>query len=173
MDLEPLHALVRVKGLGDRVSIEPRFVGDEEIAGIFGPGTVAVFPYREIDASGVLFQALGHGRPVVASRLGAFAEMLRDGAQGHLVPPENAQSLADALAHLVEDRVFAARCAAAALDLSSRAVTWEAVARETEQVYMAAIAAGTRARAGASLPAGRSRATEISRSTRKITGGNC
>ena len=79
-------------GVADRLHIEPRFVADADIPALFGPGVVALFPYREIEASGVLSIALARGRPVIASRLGNFAEMIEDGVQGLLVPPGDADA---------------------------------------------------------------------------------
>jgi glycosyltransferase involved in cell wall biosynthesis len=137
MDLAPLQALAAACG---RVDIEPGFIADDAVAGLFAPGTVAVFPYREIEASGVLFVALAHGRPVVASRLGSFAESLVDGVQGHLVPPDDVASLATALAHLITDRAFAAHCARAAGRLARSVADWPSIACDTASLYRDAIA---------------------------------
>ena len=56
MDSSPCASLRRNGGV--EPGLEPRFVPDEELPALFGPGTVAVFPYREIEASGVLTLAL-------------------------------------------------------------------------------------------------------------------
>lgn len=141
MDLAPLHALVEAHGLGGSVSIEPRFVADADIPALFGHGTVAVFPYRELETSGVLPQALAHGRPVVASRLGVFGETLVDGVHGHLVPPDDVPALAEALRHLAGDRAFTAACARQALALSDATESWDSIAQRTAAAYAEAGAA--------------------------------
>lgn len=138
MDLAPLYALIQAHGLQDSVSIEPRFVVDAEIPVLFGPGTVAMFPYRELEVSGVLPQALGCGRPIVASRIGVFAETLQDGVHGHVVPPDDPEALATAMRHLIENRRFAATCARNALALSATSESWDAIARRTAIAYEAA-----------------------------------
>lgn len=173
MDLAPLQAQVARLGIADRVAIEPRFVADAEIPAVFGPGTVAVFPYREIDTSGVLYQALEHGRPVVAARIGTFAELLADGVHGVLAEREDVASLAAALARLIEDRDLAAGCARRVGELCETGTGWDAVARDTQGIYAAAIAGRARSREAGPASAGTSRATEVSSSVRKITGGNC
>ena len=139
MDLAPLLERVRALGLGTRFTLEPRFVADTEVAGLFTPGTVVVFPYREIEASGVLSLALAHGRPVVATALGSFCEVLRDGVQGLLVPPDDAPALAAALGRMIGDRAFAARCGVEAGMLARSIPSWEDIGRETTHVYRAAI----------------------------------
>lgn len=135
MDLAPLLALAERLGVRGRLDVEPRFVRDDEMPGLFGPGVVAVFPYREIEASGVLSIALACGRPVVASDLGNFAETLTDGVEGHLVPPGDAAALAGAMAHLLRDRAFAASCAAAARRLVDAVPGWDEIGRLTAGVY--------------------------------------
>lgn len=186
MDLAPLEALLATHSLaGDgpgQIAIEPRFVADAEVPELFGPGAVAMFPYREIDTSGVLPQALAQARPVVATRLGVFAETLTDGVHGHLVPMDDAPALTKALAHLIEDRAFAAACSHNARALSDATDSWDTIAERTAAIYRAAGAAdrgaadrgAMRGAADANrVPPGARRATVMSNSTRNSTGGNC
>jgi glycosyltransferase involved in cell wall biosynthesis len=138
MDMAPLHALAARGGVGDQISFESRFVHDDEVDALFGAGTVAVFPYREIEASGVLFLALAHGRPVIASDLGSFSETVVDGAHGRLVPPGDVSALTDALAHMIADRGFAASCAGNARMLADAVPSWDEIGRRTAGAYAAA-----------------------------------
>jgi glycosyltransferase involved in cell wall biosynthesis len=45
----------------------------------------------------VILQALAVGTPVVATAIGGSPEVIRDGATGRLVPPNDAQALAAAI----------------------------------------------------------------------------
>ena len=135
MDLAPLQRSAAALGVADRVAFEPRFVADEEVAGLFAPGTVAAFPYREIEASGVLGLAITHGRPILATRLGGFTESVEDGVHGLLVPPEDTAALSAAMARLVSDRDFAAACAAHVRRLTATVPTWRQIARSTADLY--------------------------------------
>lgn len=139
MDLKPLRALADRLGVGRALVIEPRFVGDAEVPGLFPPGSVAVFPYREIEASGVLSIALACGRPVLASRLGNFAETVQDGAQGYLVSPGDAPALSAAMTRLLADRTLAASCAAAARRLADMVPDWDEIGRRTAGAYQEAL----------------------------------
>ena len=133
MDIAPLQDAARRAGVA--VDWQTEFVPDSAIAGLFGPGAVAVFPYREIEASGVLFLALAHGRPIIASSLGAFAELLVDGQHGHLVPPGQLEPLTAAMRHMAEDRTFAAHAAATVADFAKSIPGWEEIARRTVSTY--------------------------------------
>lgn len=137
MDLEPVIQLAAASGISDRLRIEPRFVPDEEVPSLFGPDVVAVFPYREIEASGVLSIAIARGRPVIASRLGSFAETIDDGVQGLLVPPDDVTALRDAMARMIADRGFAASCAAGSRLLAQSVPSWDDIAQRTLRVYSA------------------------------------
>ncbi len=135
MDLEPIHRLAQRLGVADRVAIEPRFVSDEEVNAIFVPGVIATFPYREIEASGVLSLAITFGRPILAARLGGFIEAVQDGEHGLLVPPEDAAQLSAAMARFVAERDFAAACAARVRALTASVPTWPEIARRTVELY--------------------------------------
>jgi glycosyltransferase involved in cell wall biosynthesis len=139
MDLDPLLSRVRTLGLEERFELEARFVPDTEVPALFSPGTIVVFPYREIEASGVLSLALAHGRPVIATALGSFSDILCDGKQGLLVPPNDAPALAEALSRMIGNRPFAAQCAIEARALSLTIPSWEDIGRDTTAVYREAI----------------------------------
>jgi phosphatidylinositol alpha-mannosyltransferase len=51
----------------------------------------------------VLLEAMAAGRPIVASQIPGYAEVLEDGAEGLLVPPKSPSALASALTRLLED----------------------------------------------------------------------
>lgn len=142
MDLEPLHQLARQRKVADRVTVEPRFVDDAEVGSIFAPGVVASFPYREIEASGVLSLAITFGRPLLAARLGGFIEAVQDGEHGLLVPPEDVGALSVAMARFIGDREFAAACATHVLALTRCVPTWPEIARRTAELYASLPQAG-------------------------------
>ena len=162
MPIEPIEALARTRGIADRLRIEQRFVAEDAVGALFGRDVVAVFPYREIEASGVLSYALANGRPVIASALGGFADVIEDGVQGLLVPPGDAGALSRGMGRMVADRAFASRCGVQARSLAGAMPDWDAIARQTVAVYAAA-----RSRAAQRLGAGQ---TGMTRPTGVPTG---
>jgi len=81
------------------------YVAEEDVPRIFQDAGVVVFPYTSTTgSSGVLHQAGNYGRAVVLPRLGDLAELIaEEGYTGEFFTPENAQSLAEALARLLDD----------------------------------------------------------------------
>jgi glycosyltransferase involved in cell wall biosynthesis len=101
----PIEAIVRERvsraGLTDRVSFLG-FVDDP--ARLVRSLDIALYPPLESDGmSRVLFECMASGRAVIASRVGAAAEVLSDGETALLVPGGDAPELARALERLLGD----------------------------------------------------------------------
>ncbi len=69
-----------------------------------GRADVVVLPSRAENLPMSIVEAMAAGKPVVATPVGAVAEILHDGVEGRLVPVGDAAALADALAGLIGDR---------------------------------------------------------------------
>jgi len=118
------------------VRLVPRFVSDAELAGVLRRADVVTLPYREIDQSGVLYAALGLGRPLLLSDVGGFGEVAALGA-ADLVPPGDAAALHAALAALLADPPRRAALAAAATEAAATTYAWDAIAQRHLALYAA------------------------------------
>jgi len=85
--------------------------------------------------SGAVRESLAIGRPVVATDVGGNRELVRDGETGLLVPPEDPDALADAIARLLDDRELAGRLARAGATFVRENLTIERMVDETEALY--------------------------------------
>jgi glycosyltransferase involved in cell wall biosynthesis len=135
IDLEKLKARAGALGIADRVTWDLRYVDDAEIGAILADADVLAFPYREIDASGVLMAAFPYGKPIVASAIGAFRELLEDGTHGRLVPQEDPAALAAALEDVLADPARAAAMGARVRALADGIPGWDEIARRTLGLY--------------------------------------
>ena len=61
-----------------------------------------------------MIEAFCRGRPVVGARAGGIVDEIRDGANGVLVEPGDAEELADAIVDLLVERDWAEQLAAGA-----------------------------------------------------------
>ena len=137
IDIEPLMARAGALGVADRITWDPRYVDDGEIGAILAEADLLAFPYREIDASGVLMAAFPYGKPLVATSIGAFRELLRDGEHGRLVAQEDPTALATALADVLSDPARAARMGERVRALAGGIPGWNEIARRTIALYRA------------------------------------
>jgi glycosyltransferase involved in cell wall biosynthesis len=136
MELDPLYAAARAAeraGAG-RVRLLPRFVSAVETGAFMHRASLAVLPYREIDQSGVLFTALGAGKPLLLSDAGGFPEVAATGA-ARAVRSGDPQALAGALVELLGDSWALAEMAARAGDAIAGRYSWEAIARAHLELY--------------------------------------
>lgn len=122
-----------------RVRLLTRFVSDAELPAIFRRADLVALPYRDVEQSGVLYTALAFGKAIVASAVGGFPEVARNGPSGQetlkLVPPGDDEALAEALAELLGDDGARARLAAAAEAAAAGPYSWDAVAEATMALY--------------------------------------
>jgi phosphatidyl-myo-inositol alpha-mannosyltransferase len=82
----------------------------------------------------VLVEAMAAGLPVVASRIPGFDEVVRDGTDGILVPPNDPRALADAAERVLTDPALAGRLAEAGRARAAE-FSWDRVADRLETVY--------------------------------------
>jgi len=134
MPIEPLHSLAKQLGIAHRVIWDLRYVEEKEVAIYFADADIIVLPYRRIDQSGVLMVALDFGKPVVASCVGGFAEIIKDGVHGFLVEPGNPDALSFALTRVLEDDLLRAQIANAIKRLAKE-LTWDQIAERTLCLY--------------------------------------
>ncbi len=87
---------------GERIDFSG-YIEEEDVAPMFLNSDIAVFPYSSTTgSSGVLHQAGSYGLPVVLPDIGDFSEVIEsEGFIGQYFEPENAESLAEAIAYLL------------------------------------------------------------------------
>jgi glycosyltransferase involved in cell wall biosynthesis len=149
MDVGPL--LQAARGLEAGVHLDFRFVPDDEMNDMLSMADVIVFPYREIDVSGVLMAALRYGRPIIASKIGGFAELLIDGAHAVLVPPGDARALSAAMARLCANPAERAAMGAAVAKLGAAIPRWDDIARSTTDFYRSILSSYQNQRSGTKM----------------------
>jgi glycosyltransferase involved in cell wall biosynthesis len=105
-----LRGLIEELGLADAVV----FVDEVDVADLYAAADVVVNPARFDEPFGrVVPEALMAGRPVVATDVGAVHEVIRDGVDGIVVPPDSPGALGDAILRQWRDADRAAETVAA------------------------------------------------------------
>ena len=108
-----LAALVAARQLNDVVRLEgPRPSADVRTA-MRDWADVLVVPSRRDRLPNTIAEAFACGRPVVATTVGGVRELVEDGVNGTLVPPDDPVALTDALARLAGDEPLRRRLGAA------------------------------------------------------------
>jgi glycosyltransferase involved in cell wall biosynthesis len=106
-----LEAHARARGVEEQV----RFLGElHDVDERLADADLFVLASRTEALPNSVMEAMAAGLPVVACRIGGIPELVEDGATGLLVPPDDVDALADAIARLVADPAFAAALGTAA-----------------------------------------------------------
>jgi glycosyltransferase involved in cell wall biosynthesis len=122
-------------GIQPSVRLEFRFVSLSELDTYYKAADVLVFPYGAVTTSGALLTCTGYGKPIVATALPAFQEILRDEHNALLVPSGDQAALANALKKLAGDSELRARLAQQLRANASALPTWPVIAQQTAQWY--------------------------------------
>lgn len=111
----------------------------DDVAALLRLCAAVVLPSRQEAFGRILIEAMASGVPVVATAVGGIPEVCVDGVTGLLVPPEDADALAVAIALTLTDQAATgARVAAAAADVRAR-FDQAAHAARVEAIYARAL----------------------------------
>jgi glycosyltransferase involved in cell wall biosynthesis len=102
-EMQRLQELARASGVSDRIRL-PGAISN--IHDVLAAAEVYVNSSRVEGLPMTILEAMGHGLPLVATRVGSNFEVVRDGNTGLLVPPDNPKLLAFALLRLLREDVF-------------------------------------------------------------------
>lgn len=106
-----LTALIAELGLGELVTLKGAVPERSVREALEGSHIFCLASHEE--ALGVAtMEAMAMGLPVVVSRVGGVHELVRDGVDGVMVPPENPSAIAEAIERVGRDAALAARMGA-------------------------------------------------------------
>ncbi|GAC1385801.1 MAG: glycosyltransferase [Herpetosiphon sp.] len=90
-------------GVEDAMTLVNRYIPNEELSQYFDLADVVVLPYVSATQSGVVQLAFSCGKPVITTRVGGLHEVVEDGVNGLVVPPQDETALANAIVHFYRD----------------------------------------------------------------------
>ena len=133
--LKDIQERVERLGLAKSVRRDFEFIPDEKLPTYYQAADVLVYPYREVTTSGALMTAMAYGKAIVATRLPAFHEALRDEETALFVNYGDTDALAGTLVRLIEDKKERERLGAAVAAADRSATSWTSIAQETRRCY--------------------------------------
>lgn len=128
-------------GLCNSVRLDLRFIPEERLAAYYQAADVVVYPYRQATTSGALMAAIACRKPIVATNLPGFREILRDNVNALLVEYGDVDGLANSLGTLIREPTERNRLALAVASMGDFN-SWERIARETRRCYATVLQSG-------------------------------
>jgi glycosyltransferase involved in cell wall biosynthesis len=127
-----------VAGDGPLRSLVPNalgFVSHKQVERLLARAALVVLPSHREGLPMVLLEAMAHGRPVVATRVGGMPSVVEEGRTGILVEPGDPAALRAAIERLLDDRESRRRLGAAGRERVAELCSWERVLDETVAAY--------------------------------------
>jgi len=107
----------------------------EELRSWYLAADIAVYPYSNSTTSGALMTGINFGKPVVATTLPAFQQILRHGEEALLVDYGDVGGLSQALRRLIRDECLRQQMGARINELRASTPGWSTIAKQTRACY--------------------------------------
>ncbi len=135
-DEEKYRAHMTEAGIDDCTTVISDYIPNEKVHTYFSAADVVVQPYISATQSAIAQIAYFFSSPIIATNVGALPEVVIDGRSGLIVPPNDPEALANAIARFYDEGMEEQLAAGA--NEERKKYSWEAMADAVEQ-----LAAGT------------------------------
>lgn len=125
---------VREYGVEQAATFVNRYVPNEELGPYFELADVVVLPYVSATQSAVVQLALGFGKPVITTRVGGLHEVVQDGVNGMIVPPQDEAALADAIVRFYREGIANQLAANIAASRRQNDFSWQELVAVVETI---------------------------------------
>lgn len=114
-----------------------RHLSNNELVGLNKNAEFVVCPYKSASQSGIIMTSFLFGRPIIASNVGAFSEVIMDGVNGILVAPNSPLELEMAINKLYHDPKILKKMQFEVNSFSENiSYNWTNIAAKTKEVYL-------------------------------------
>lgn len=109
-----------------------RFLTDDEMMYLNSVSDVVLLPYKSASQSGIVPTSFMFGNPIIATKVGALTEVIKDGVNGLMIEPENSIAFASAIQLLIDDREMLASLKKGAANFGHHdEYDWSIIAQKT------------------------------------------
>ncbi len=119
----------------DKMVFHCQFIPQEDVPLYFTASDLVVLPYKHIDHSGIVHLAYSFKRPVIATRVGDFEDVIEHEKSGYIAEPNDALQLASTITQAFSNMDKLAEMGKFAGHLSDTKYSWKDVAKKTMEVY--------------------------------------
>ena len=135
IDINQFLNYSEINGISDKVEWNLSYLSNFELDEALKSSDILVFPYRHIDQSSALMSSLIYGKPIVASKIGGFKEILKDKVNGYLFEKENFDELALKLDSLISSKSDRKKFGLNNYELSKNWPSWLEISKITLDIY--------------------------------------
>lgn len=112
-----------------------KYIPDEQIAWYYCSADINILPYREVYQSGVVHLSYAYEKPVIATNIGSFPEVIVNGDTGILVEKDNFNELKNAITSLICDDERMKLMGKKGKKYIQDNFSWDVITKEIENIY--------------------------------------
>ena len=127
INLRKVKNLIDKYGLKDKIIFINKFIPDSHILLFFKISEIIIYPYINATQSGSLNFAFNAKKPIIATRVGGFKEILIDQVNGLLIPPQDSLKLAKAMLKLIENQDLAKKISRSGNNYFKNNLSWNII----------------------------------------------
>lgn len=127
INLRKVKNLIDKYGLKDKIIFINKFIPDSHILPFFKISEIIIYPYINATQSGSLNFAFNAKKPIIATRVGGFKEILIDQVNGLLIPPQDSLKLAKAMLKLIENQDLAKKISRSGNNYFKNNLSWNII----------------------------------------------
>ena len=119
-----------------RVKYIPEFIPNDDVAIYFNAADAIVLPYTDIDHSGIVHLAYSFGKPIIASDIGDFNEVIEGGKCGFITPTNDVPGLARTIKEAFGNIKRLQEMGDFITALNRTKYSWDAISMKTRAIYL-------------------------------------
>lgn len=119
----------------DSIIFHEGFVPSEKVAAYFVASDLVILPYKEIDHSGIVHLAYSFGRPLIATNVGDFSEVIENEKSGYLLRENSVKCLSETILEAFSNSTRLKDMGNHARNLSETKYSWLDIAKKTRELY--------------------------------------
>ncbi len=119
----------------DRIYRSFTYIANEDIPTYFLASDTVILPYTNIDHSGIIHLAFTFGKPVIATNVGDFGEVIEQNKSGLILKSNDTKELAENINSAFSNKDDLVKMGIYAKKLSTTKYSWGDIARNTISLY--------------------------------------
>ena len=127
----------QIDGLSSQDSIIfiPEFIPDEEVDFYFRAADIVAVPYKQIYLSGVLQVAFSYGKPILATNVGNFKDLIISGENGYITNQNTVEEFAEIINLAFQNVDYLREMGHKAYEIHESHPDWQEIGTLTIDVY--------------------------------------
>lgn len=134
-DFEKYQNIIDEMNISNNVRCDIKYIPDEEIGWYYCASDINVLPYREVYQSGVVHLAYAYKKPVIATNVGSFPEVILDGESGMLIKKDDVLELTKVMKELIYDENRMVNMGILGREFIEENFSWDKIAKQISEIY--------------------------------------